>query len=454
MNEIGAAGSGTIGKIVATPPAGRRWAFWAGPSEESPRSMSFTIYKYVLGETFFSFLIAFLFFFFIFFVNQLLLMAQDILTRQVPFHQVAMLVLFSLPSVIAMSAPFATLVGTLMTIGRLSSDNEILVLLSSGLSFRNIFLPAITVGIVVSLISFVANDILLPAGTLQFRQLYRRILVSTPALEMASNSVIRFRDTVIVTGDVVGNSINNVLILDRTGDGERRLIMANTAELRDAGRDGLSLDMTRAFIQSSREIVREDYDYASASFLRYWVPQEDIIQTLTSISPREMSSVDVFREIQRQTEDLAVRINDRQNRVSALGLALEENLRAGPASGVWGRRGSQLAAFQREVQTLENMRRDRTLSLYRLEFNQKFSIPFGALSFIFLAVALGLMAKKNGQTVGFIFGLIISVVYWALLLGGQTMGVRMGWSPFWSIWTPNILALSAGSILAAVKVFR
>jgi len=100
------------------------------------------------------------------------------------------------------------------------------------------------------------------------------------------------------------------------------------------------------------------------------------------------------------------------------------------------------------------MRRDRTLSLYRLEFNQKFSVPFGAFSFVFLAVALGLMAKKSGQTVGFIFGLIISVIYWALLLGGQTMGVRLGTPPFWSIWTPNILALTIGSILAAVKVFR
>ena len=451
MNEIG---SGTIGRIATTPPRGRRWAFWARPRDESPRSMSFTIYRYILKETLFAFMVAFLFFFFIFFVNQLLLMAQDILARQVPFHQVAMLVLFSLPGVIAISAPFASLVGTLMTIGRLSSDNEILILLSSGLSFRNVFIPAITVGIMISLLSFVANDILLPAGTLHFRALYRRILVSTPALEMASNSVIRFRDTVIVTGAVVGNSINNVLILDRTGDGERRLILAHNAELRDAGRDGLSLDMSRTFIQSSREIVREDYDYASATFVRYWVPQEDIIQVMTSISPREMSSVDVHREIQRIRSDLNIRINDRQNRASSLGLVLEESLRAGPASANWNRRNSQLAAFQRELQTLENMRRDRTLSIYQMEFNQKFAVPFGALSFVFLAVALGLMAKRSGYTVGFIFGLIVSFIYWALLLGGQTMGMRLGTSPFWSLWTPNILALGIGSLLAAIKVFR
>ncbi|MDR2370598.1 MAG: LptF/LptG family permease, partial [Treponema sp.] len=148
------------------------------------RSLSPIIFKYITGETMFSFLVSFLFFFFIFFVNQLLLMAQEILTKRVPLGQVALLVLYAFPSIIAMSAPFASLVGTLMTVGRLTSDNEILVMLSSGLSYRNIFLPAIVVGFVISLISFVANDVLLPAGTVQFSRLYRRILVATPALEL------------------------------------------------------------------------------------------------------------------------------------------------------------------------------------------------------------------------------------------------------------------------------
>jgi len=421
---------------------------------ESPRSVSFTIYRYILGEAFFSFLISFLFFFFIFFVNQLLLMAQDILAKQVPFGQVALLVLFSLPSVIALSAPFASLVGLLMTVGRLSSDNEILVLLSSGLSFRNVFIPAITVGIVISILSFIANDILLPGGYVQFGKLYRRILVSTPALELAANSVKKFKNTVIVTGNVTGNAIDNVLILDRTRDGERRVIMASNAELKDAGKNGLSLELDGAFIHSSKELAREDYDYASAGDLRYWVSQEDLIQDISAPTPREMSSLDVYREIKRRTLDLNNRLNERRNKVSSLAFSLENSLRAGPNSQEWNRRTNHLAAFQREVQTLQSMSKDRGLSLLWLEFYKKFSMPFGAFSFVFLAVALGLMAKRSGQTVGFIFGLIISVIYWALLLGGQTMGIRLNTSPFWSMWLPNILALSIGLVLTIIRVSR
>jgi lipopolysaccharide export system permease protein len=425
---------------------------YASRTGESPQSLSPTLFRYVLTETFFSFFIAFLFFFFIFFVNQLLLMAQNILARHVPSSQVALLVLFALPSIIAMSAPFASLVGTLMTVGRLSSDNEILVMLSSGLSYRNVFIPAITVGIVVSLLSFFANDVLLPAGTVQFNRLYRRILSSSPALELEANSVKKFKNTVIVIGNVTGTSIGNVLILDRTSDGERRVIMANNAELKDAGKQGLSLDLNRAFIQSSKEIAREDYDYASARFLRYWVPQEDLIPVLQSVSPREMSSPDVLREIRTKRANLEKRLDEKRNKITAQALALENILRAGPTGESWNRRTSLLAAYQREAQSLRDMGKDRSLRLFILEFYKKFSIPFGAFSFVFLAVSLGLMAKKSGQTVGFIFGLLIAVVYWALLLGGQTMGTRFSTNPFWSMWLPNILALSIGIFLAIFKV--
>jgi lipopolysaccharide export system permease protein len=421
-------------------------------SLKNSRAVSFTLFRYFMSETLFSFLVAFLFFFFIFFVNQLLLLAQEILTKKVPFHQVALLVLFAIPSIIAMSAPFASLVGALMTIGRLTSDNEILVMLSSGLPYRNVFIPAIVVGILISLLSFFANDVLLPMGTIQFSQLWRRILVSTPALELESNSVKRFKDTVVVTGNVAGNSIDDVLIMDKTRDGERRLIMARNAELRDAGREGLSLDLGNAFIQSSKEVSRRDYDYASATFLRYWVPQEDMIQNVSSITPSQMSSIDVFREIRVKEKALAEKVDERYGRVMSQALNLEAILRRGPNREGWNRRTNQAASFMREGEVVRDLKKDRSLSLYRLEFYKKFSIPFGALSFVFLAVPLGLLAKKSGQTVGFIFGLIIAVMYWAMLLGGQTMGIRLGYSPFWCMWLPNILAVSVGFVMCLFRI--
>jgi lipopolysaccharide export system permease protein len=325
-------------------------------------------------------------------------------------------------------------------------------MLSSGLSYRTVFFPAIAVGIIVSLGSFFTNDVLLPAGTIEFARLWRRILLSTPALELQGNSVKRFRDTVIVTGNVTGTAIDNIMILDTTNDGERRIIMASSAELLDAGKTGLILDLEDAFIQSTKETARDDYDYARTEYLRYFVPQEDLMQAVSSVTPREMSSRDVYREILQKKAVLSERFSEELANISLQAQNLENILRSGPAGADWNQKNAGISRFDREAVLIEDIKMDRSLAIYTVEYYRKFSIPFGAFSFVFLAVALGLMTKKNGQTFGFIIGLFISVVYWTLLLGGQTMGFRMSVSPFWSIWLPNILCLVAGIILTVIRV--
>ena len=58
---------------------------------ESGRTVSQTLFKYFVRDTLFSFFVSFLFFFCVFFVNQLLLMAQEILAKHVPLFQVLLL---------------------------------------------------------------------------------------------------------------------------------------------------------------------------------------------------------------------------------------------------------------------------------------------------------------------------------------------------------------------------
>jgi len=161
-----------------------------------------TIYIYISKEFFFSFLVSFSFFFFIFFVNQLLLMAGQILEKHVPFIIVVKLIIYSLPAIIAIAFPFATLVGALMAIGKLSSDNEILAMECSGISLKKIFFPLFVIGIIFSLFSFLMNDYLLPLGSIRFSRLYKELIYSNPELELESNSIKIFQDSTIITGSV------------------------------------------------------------------------------------------------------------------------------------------------------------------------------------------------------------------------------------------------------------
>jgi lipopolysaccharide export system permease protein len=167
-----------------------------------------------------------------------------------------------------------------------------------------------------------------------------------------------------------------------------------------------------------------------------------------------MSSVDVQTEIRKKEDTLRADVNQEKWNLAGKALTFENALRAGPGSSGWYRLESLNDDFNANLNTISMMKKDRILSIYRLEFYKKFSIPFGALSFVFLAVTLGLLAKKSGQTVGFLIGIIISVFYWALLLGGQTAGTQLGFSPFWSMWLPNVLSLGAGLILVLYRLSR
>ena len=171
------------------------------------------VWLYVGREFLLSFAVAFLFFFFIFFVNQVLLMAEEILAKRVPFWDVVRLVAYSLPWVIMMSFPFGSLVGALMAMGRLASDNETLAFAASGVPPRQLLVPLLALGVVFSAVSFVTNDYLLPLGTIRYTEIYRRIVYTNPSLEVEPLSIRKLDDVTLVTGTVEGRVFRDVVLL-------------------------------------------------------------------------------------------------------------------------------------------------------------------------------------------------------------------------------------------------
>ncbi|MBQ5569455.1 MAG: LptF/LptG family permease, partial [Treponema sp.] len=170
--------------------------------------------KYFSKELFIYFFICFLFFFVVFFVNQILLLAETILRMRVPVASVIQLIIYCLPGVIAQSSPFATLVGFLMCLGRMVTDNEILILRASGQRYVVILKPVIIIGLLISVFSFVMNDYFLPLGTLNYNKMRRKIVASNPAVELESNSIKKMTNSVFVIGDVEGTSVSDLVLFD------------------------------------------------------------------------------------------------------------------------------------------------------------------------------------------------------------------------------------------------
>ncbi len=72
--------------------------------------------------------------------------------------------ILKLPSFLVISFPMAILMATLLTYSRLSSNSEIKALKSLGISTKRIVIPALALGVLMTGITFIFNDLIVPSA--------------------------------------------------------------------------------------------------------------------------------------------------------------------------------------------------------------------------------------------------------------------------------------------------
>lgn len=422
----------------------------------------FRLYRYIVKEFMLSFAVSFSFFFFIFFVNQLLLLAEEILSKHVPFSDVMLLILYSLPLIMSLSIPFGALVGALMTVGRFSSDNEILAFRACGVPDRKIFMPLLFMGIIFSLMSFVLNDYFLPRGTLNLGKLYRDLIYRNPEIELESNSIKRYQNSIIVTGNVEGDRIDSLLIFDKTPEQYDRIITAGSAHLKEnTQQEGvISLELDNVFSHVVDQKKRNEFEYLRSESMLYNILLKDIILSIKNPGPSEMTSYDVYVQIRKKQEALQSQIDANDIKIASAHRTLVADYR-GLQDTLEKKRYSidgRLAALKKSFGTLSAARdkkiTDRSLDMYKLEFFKKFSVPFSCFFFVIFAYPVGLFTKRSGRSVGFGIGVLMATFYWGMLFAGQTLGIRLSFPAFPSMWYPNFVILLLGVAAFFVKAKR
>jgi lipopolysaccharide export system permease protein len=406
------------------------------------------IQRYFAREILLAFAVSFLVFFFLFFLNQILLLAEEVLKRKAPPAQVALLIIASLPSILALTAPFASLLGILLAVGRLAGDREVLAAQAAGIPHRHLFVPVLLLGAVFTLGSYLANDVLLPQGAVTFNRVYRELLLSTPELELGSYSVKFYKNFFIVTGKVEGRTVQGVSLLDKTDRDDRQLITAKTARLIDhptlPGVLTLQFENVIGIVPDARR--PGSFQYYTADRLDYNIVLRDLVPSAPTVGPKEMRSFDLARQIEvkqaevdRAQADLKASVAQDESRLSAL----------------WWATGLQDSASRMQAREIVSRTTDlksrdlsdRVLSSWKTEFYQKFSIPLACLCFVFLAYPLAVLLQRRGLTGIVGLGLLTAVSYWASLLLARTLALEWGWAPEIALFLPNALILAAAAPL-------
>ncbi len=396
------------------------------------------------SEILMSFMVSFCFFFIVFLINQVLLFAEDILSKGADLLSVAKLLFYSLPTVIAISVPFSVLAATLMTSSRQHADNEFMAASTLGIHPALIYVPFLIIGIVISAASFLTNDWFMPRASNGFRNVYAELIHRAARVELTPYSVLKYGNRTIATGAGDGDSLRDVLISDQDNQPDSTTMAARRVRI-GFTRDRLDALLSLEGILEQKALpgssARGDFAITSAEAGEIRIRIQEPMANFGGTSPSEMSAASLSRQIAEKQKRIDARIRDREEQKATV----LDRLRL--SYGISAAMLESTAAYNAYRSLSSQKIEDTSLRIYRLEYQKKFVIPSACFFFAFLAFPLGIGSRRAGRTAGFGLALLISVIYWALLFAGQTLGYRQGFDPALSMWMPNAVLFLAGSLM-------
>jgi lipopolysaccharide export system permease protein len=428
-------------------------------------------HRYIFREHVFPFLMALLVLLFVLLTNFLLRAVDRFLGKGLGLGIIVEYVALNMAWIAALAVHMAVLVATLMTFGRLSHDNEITAMRTSGISYASILRPALLFGTLICLLLVYFSNQILPEANHHARLLSGDINRKRPDLAI---EVGYFVDDLPSYGMLVrgreGDVFKDILIYSKDNHNSQMTIFADRGTMQSID------DAVLLFLEDGEihELALPEYEeYRRLKFKRHRivVPVDNLYLERRESElrgDREMNLTMMRARIGEYRNKMATVTNRVAKRIisqtpyTVLDDVSEQQAMAAVAR--WqkvvadsvGLSKQDSTRLMRRVSTLQrglvgdfNLYKSyqKGINRYRVEMHKKFSIPFACIAFILVGAPVGMMARRGGFAVAMALSLGFFVVYWAALIAGEELADRGLVSPFLSMWGANILLLFSGVFL-------
>ena len=285
-----------------------------------------------------------------------------------------------------LTLPFAFLIGTLLGLGRLKADCEVLVIEAMGISGRTLLWPVSLIAIVMTIFAFLLTLEIAPYAARSRSQLFQQLVQDNPGVILRPGIVHEFGGSKIVVREISarGDQLRGVLLWMEE-DGQTNLI-GNTI-------------------------------FAEQATL---TPQHNASATLTLldgvalIPPQQGGGETRFNRFSTTLEGYAIAKDASEDRLARASLASLARLAADPGP-------SPRLALQAHT-----------------EFHRRFASPAACLVFGLLAVALVLQSRQLSRATSGIAGLFVTIAYYGLVQLGEGLAQAQILGVGVSAWLPNI----------------
>ena len=338
-------------------------------------------------------------------VGALFELVRLISEKNLPVLIATQVLLQRLPSFLVLSFPMATLFATLLAYGRLSSNSELTALRSVGVTATRMIIPALMLALVMSSLTFLFNDVLVPRSNRLAEVTLSSALGKAISTEKGNNIIYpRFGRV----EDPDGSSSKGLLQLfyaSRFQDG----IMTRVT----------LLDFSRAGFTQMLLAERGQWNEQEAK----WEFLNGQILTLTPSG--STTSADFDRYLYPLS---AAPIRIAQLPKDARNMTVAEALQA-----------------EQLLQDSGDLKGARKL---QVRIQEKFTFPMACLVFGLIGASLG--AKPNNRTnrgQGFALSIVMILTYYLLAPSFSALGVKGTLTPILAAWSPIMICLGGGGFL-------
>jgi lipopolysaccharide export system permease protein len=303
------------------------------------------------------------------------------------------LILLTMPTLMLFALPMATLIGILMGFLRLTSDNELMVMRSSGIKFSQFVSPVLSVALLATGISLVSAIHIMPRTNTLFRiKLNSLGRAALPAL-LKERTFINFIPGMILFFQSVEPTelnLQGVYVQDERDKRVQSTIVAENGQIvYHEERDLLVIKITNGIITR----IQEDFKNA---------------QTVS------------FQDYE-------------------LSFGMEELANRGPVK-FRGRSEMTYWELREESQKAENIA-SGAAAWFAMQFHQMFALPFACMVLGLLAPPLGSRFRQANRMIAVFLGISLFLGYYVLLSAGKGLVKNGLLAPSIGIWTPNVVTL-------------
>ena len=435
-----------------------------------------TLTRYILKGHFLPFFYALLILIFLLFTNFLLRAVDRLLGKGLSFSVILEFLFLNTAWIVALAAPMAVLIATLMTFGRLAEDNEITALSSTGVSYFRMLWPAVAFSILVAVPLMYFNNAILPGMNHRAKELSRDIYRKRPDISIEPGYFVDdLPDYNLIVGGKKGREFQDVRIFSKKSKPTQTFIQSNKGTFLTMD-DAILLKLFDGEIHELDSENKENYRRIIFEEHHIKVPAEDMELKRSESKPksdREMSvemmqeKITFYQKKVQKTEQrivkhfkgtgLEVEPPDNYESAKILLTNLQNEIKHKSDLSVKEQR-SQTRRYRNLSQRVKGdysliQAYRKSINRYSVEIHKKFSIPVACIVFVLIGAPLGMITRKKGFITAITFSFGFFLLYWMFLIAGEEFADRLLLSPIAAMWGPNAL-LGLVGLLLVLKATR